>query len=102
MSLSGPYTYNTTSGVFQVTIGAGGALNLLTGTTPLVLTTPLFPNPVNITQFTFVGSDPLSDPNVALAYNTTLINPLPTPKFDLGDPKKDEANKQKKGAAACR
>jgi hypothetical protein len=102
MSLAGPYTYNTATGAFDVTIGRGGQLALLTGTTPLILTAPLFPNPVNITQFTFIPTDPLGNPDVAAAYNTTLLSPLPSPKFDLGDPKKDEQNKQKKGVAACK
>jgi len=54
MSLAGLYTYNISTGAFDVTVGVGGALTLFTGSTPLVLTAPLFPNPLNITQFTFL------------------------------------------------
>jgi filamentous hemagglutinin family protein len=96
------YTYNMTSGTFNVTIGRGGQLTLPTGTTPIVLTAELFPNPVNIKVFDFIPTDPLGNPDVAAAYNTTLLSPLPSPKFDLGDPKKDQQDKQKKGIAACK
>jgi hypothetical protein len=101
MSLAGTYTYNTLTGAFEVKIGLGGKLTLFTGTPPLVLTAPLFPNPVDITKFTFVH-DVLSDPDVALAYNTTLEYPVLKPKFNLGDEKKEKQDKAKKEAAACK
>jgi hypothetical protein len=100
MQLAGSYTYNTSTGAFEVTIGRGGDLTLFTSTPPLVLTAPLFPNTANITKFTFVPSDPLADPIVAAAYNTTVAPPSPPPQGT--DDKKDQNDKNKKGAAVCR
>jgi hypothetical protein len=101
MQLAGTYTYDTTAGTFEVTIGRGGDLTLFTASAPpLVLTQPLFPNPMNITSFTFVPSDPLADPIVAAAYNTTIAPPSPAPQG--ADEKKDKSDQGKKGAAVCR
>jgi hypothetical protein len=104
MSLAGTYTYNLTSGAFEVTVGPGGVLRLLTTATPLVLSAPLFPNPVDITKFTFIPADPLGDPIVAAAYNTTLVNVTTTPPatdVNKGE-KKDDDKDQKKQIAACK
>jgi hypothetical protein len=105
MSLNGTYTYNTTAGAFEVTVGRGGNLQILSGATPLVLTAPLFPNPIDITKFTFVPIDPLGDPVVAAAYNTTLVDPAKTTPQPNADPNKSESDEQKsqrQKIAACK
>jgi hypothetical protein len=104
MSLNGPYTYNTTTGAFEVTIGRGASLQILSGATPLVLTAELFPNPIDITKFTFVPNDPFADPIVAAAYNTTLVNPTtaPPPPADPNKGESDEQKNQRQKIAACR
>jgi hypothetical protein len=104
MSLAGNYVYNTTSGVFEVTVGRGADLTLFTSSTPMVLTAPLFPNPVNITKFTFIPADPLADPVTAAAYNTTIASTATAaPQPASGDQKKDKSDDdKKKGAAVCK
>jgi hypothetical protein len=61
MVLDGPFTYNKVGGVFEVTIGAGGSLAL--AATHELLTAEVFPNALDITKFTFLGSA-LLDPAV--------------------------------------
>jgi hypothetical protein len=104
MSLAGLYTYNTSTGAFEVTVGLGGQLQLFTGSTPLVLTAPLFPNPVNITRFTFVQetADQLGlDANTVIQGTNQLILANNAPSADDLQ-KKNEENKKRKEAAACR
>jgi hypothetical protein len=62
MLLSGPFSYNHVSGVFEVTIGAGGKVTL--SATNDILTAPLFPNALDITKFTFLESAAALDPAV--------------------------------------
>jgi hypothetical protein len=103
MSLAGPFTYNS-AGAFEVAIGLGGQLQLLTGSTPLILTAPLFPNPVNITRFTFVqeSTDILQlDANTVIQGTNQLILANNAPSADDLQ-KKNEENKKKKEAAACK
>jgi hypothetical protein len=103
MSLNGPYTYNTLTGAFEVTIGVGGSLTLLSGGTPVVLTAPLFPNPINITQFTFV-KDTASiglDANTVIQATNQLAQTNIAPSAEDLD-RKDKENKQKKEAVACK
>jgi hypothetical protein len=107
MSLGGAptaYTYNTTSGVFEVTVGRGGQLTLPTGTTPIVLSAALFPNPVNITRFTFVEEPtefPQLDTNAVIQGTNQLILANNAPSADDLRKRNDE-NKKKQGAAACK
>ena len=98
MTLNGPFTYSTSTGTFEVTIGAFGALHLAGG---LALTAPLFPNPLNIKSFTFVAGDPLANTIVAAAYNTTAPNRLLGARIVEEPPKKDKGD-DKKAAAVCR
>ena len=104
MSLNGPYTYNTSTGAFEVTIGLGGQLALLSGSTPLILTAPLFPNPVNITRFTFVEEPtefPQLDTNAVIQGTNQLILANNAPSAD-DLRKRNEENKKKKEAAVCK
>src|SRR5882672_3764667 len=102
MSLAGLYTYNISTGAFDVTVGVGGALTLFTGSTPLVLTAPLFPNPLNITQFTFLkdtgsiglGANTVIDATNKLAKTDTI------PTIDELEKKGKDA--KKKEAVACK
>jgi filamentous hemagglutinin family protein len=104
MSLNGTYTYNTSTGAFEVTVGLGGQLTLLSVSTPLILTAPLFPNPVNITRFTFVEApteSPQLDTNTVIQGTNQLIlgNNAPSAE-DLQ--KRNEDAKKKKEAVVCK
>src|SRR6266446_2524609 len=98
MTLNGPFTYNTATGKFEVTIGAFGTLHLAGGVT---LSAPLFPNPLNITKFTFAAGDPLANSLVAAAYNTIIANRSLDPRIVEEPPKKDKDD-PRKAAAVCR
>jgi len=98
MTLNGPFTYNTATGKFEVTIGAFGTLHLAGGVT---LSAPLFPNPLNITKFTFAAGDPLANSLVAAAYNTIVANRSLDPRIVEEPPKKDKDD-PRKAAAVCR
>ena len=98
MTLSGPFTYNTSTGAFEVTIGSFGTLHLAGG---LGLTGPLFPNPLNITKFTFLAGDPLANSIVAAAFNTTAANAPLGARIVEEPPKKDKGG-NKKAAAVCK
>jgi len=93
MTLSGTFTYRT-SGAFDVTIGSFGTLHLPGG---LDLTTDLFPNPLNITKFTFVSGDPV----LVAAYNTTIANRVLGTGIVEEPPKRDRRD-DKKAAAVCK
>jgi len=97
MTLSGTFTY-ANGGAFDVTIGSFGTLHLPGG---LDLTAPLFPNPVNITKFTFAAGDPLANSIVVAAYNTTAANKVLGAAI-AGDPPKKDKGDDKKAAAVCK
>ena len=97
MTLSGTFTY-ANGGAFDVTIGSFGTLHLPGG---LDLTAPLFPNPVNITKFTFAAGDPLANSIVVAAYNTTAANKVLDAAI-AGDPPKKDKGDGKKAAAVCK
>jgi len=97
MTLSGTFTYRT-GGRFDVTIGDFGTLHLPGG---LALTAPQFPNPLNITKFTFVSGDPLANSLVAAAYNTTAVNRSLVLGTVAEPPKRDKRD-DKKAAAVCK
>ena len=103
MTLNGPFTYNTATGAFEVTIGAFGTLHLVAS--GLGLTAPLFPNPLNITKFTFLASDPLADSILVAASNsaTASVNrATDSPVMvDIADPKTKRGD-DKKAAAICK
>ncbi len=102
MTLNGQFTYGT-SGRFEVTIGSFGTLHLVAS--GLGLTAPLFPNPLNITKFTFVASDPLANSILAAASNTATasVNRASNSPvtLDTVDPRAKRAD-DKKVAAVCR
>jgi len=103
MTLNGPFTYNTASGAFEVTIGAFGTLHLVAS--GLDLTAPLLPNPLNITKFTFVASDPLANSIVLAASNTATAAINKTTSFPVALDTVDQKVKKgldKKAAAVCR
>jgi len=101
MSLAGTFTYNS-AGVFEVAVGLGGQLQLLTGSTPLVLTAPLFPNPVNITHFTFVQDTGLFelDANTVIQATNKLAKMDTIPTID--ELEKKSKDSKKKEAVACK
>jgi len=96
MTLTG--TFSPGTGPFDVTIGSFGTLHLAGG---LSLTAPLFPNPLNITQFTFVSGDPLANTIVAAAYNATAASRSLVAHIVEEPPTKDKRD-DKRAAAICR
>ena len=97
MTLSGPFTY-AAGGAFDVTIGSFGTLHLPGG---LTLTAPLFPNPLNITKFTFAAGEPLANSVLVAAYNATVAKQVLGPSITEERPKKDKGD-DKKAAAVCK
>ena len=103
MTLNGPFTYNTATGAFEVTIGAFGTLHLVAS--GLGLTAPLFPNPLNITKFTFVAGDPLANSILAAASNTVTASVNRATNSPVTVDTVDARTKRasdKKAAAVCR
>jgi hypothetical protein len=96
MTLNG--TFSPGTGPFDVTIGSFGTLHLAGG---LSLTAPLFPNPLNITKFTFVSGDPLANTIVAAAYNTAAASGSLVARIAQEAPTKDKRD-DKKAAAICK
>ena len=98
MTLSGTFTYRS-GGAFDVTIGSFGTLHLPGG---LDLTaTPPSPYPLNITQLTFSGRDPLANSIVVAAYNTTVAKQALGSGIVEEPPKRDRRD-DKKAAAVCK
>jgi len=101
MTLNGTFTHGTTS-AFEVTIGSFGTLHLPGG---LDLTAPLFPNPLNITKFSFLSGDPLANSIVLAASNTATAAINKTTSFPVALDTVDQKVKKgvdKKAAAVCR
>jgi len=101
MTLNGTFTHGTTS-AFEITIGSFGTLHLPGG---LDLTAPLFPNPLNITKFSFLSGDPLANSIVLAASNTATAAINKTTSFPVALDTVDQKVKKgvdKKAAAVCR
>jgi len=98
MTLSGTFTYRT-GGAFDVTIGSFGTLHLPGGLD--LIATPPPPYPLNISQLTFSGRDPLANSIVVAAYNATAANRVLSPGIVEEPPKRDRRD-DKKAAAVCK
>jgi hypothetical protein len=97
MTLNGTFTSGASA--FEVTLGGFGTLHLVAS--GLALTAPAFPNPLNITKFTFLAGDPLANTIVAAAYNTTAVSRSLGPRIVEEPPTKSKGD-DKKAAAVCK
>jgi hypothetical protein len=96
MTLSGPFTYGSL-GVFEVIIGPGGELHLVQS--GLNLTAELFPNPLQVTKFTFFN-DPLANATVLQSVSTTIVTTVNT--ATESDKQEEGEDKQKRTLGSCR
>jgi hypothetical protein len=94
MLLRGTYSYSPT-GTFAVTIGLGGVLDIVDG----VLTAELFPNTPDITSFTFIAANPLSNPLVLQAAGTTVNTAVETAE---GEKQEEGDDRERRSLGTCR
>ena len=94
MVLRGTYSY-AASGTFAVTVGPSGVLDIVDG----VLSAELFPNTPKITSFTFIASNPLSNPLVLQAAGTTVSTAVETAE---GEKQEEGENRERRSLGTCR